>query len=355
MWAAAAMDGCRWYRMELPAAQLRRLGHEVAVNTDYVDQQRSDDEMTHGWHRSEVIVGQRVSKPNASKFWQALCASDEAPHCVYEMDDDFFSIPRTNPGYRYWSLSGIQQNVRDNLAAAHRVTVSTEPLAKVAREFSDNVYVVPNTIPAEMLEWSSPGFDFAPLMRDPKTGRASVGPTIIGWAGSATHEQDWAANAPQIARFMRKNEGKVDFHVIGADYASQWNIPGARFTPWASDVPAFLRGIDFQIGLAPLAHETFNLSKSPLKALEYGALGIPIVASNFGPYAEYVQDGVTGILVDPPSQAKPWDQQWVRALHDLVRDDWGRARMGRAAREQASELTIEEYGPVWESVLTNWE
>ena len=38
-------------------------------------------------------------------------------------------------------------------------------------------------------------------------------------------------------------------------------------------------------------------SKSAIRAIEYGALGIPVVASDVGPYRDHIVDGVTGYLI----------------------------------------------------------
>jgi glycosyltransferase involved in cell wall biosynthesis len=76
--------------------------------------------------------------------------------------------------------------------------------------------------------------------------------------------------------------------------------------PWNIDVPTYLRTIDFDfdIGLSPLRDTQFARSKSPLKALEYGALGIPVVAANVEPYASFVRHGETGSCAAPPGVAR---------------------------------------------------
>jgi hypothetical protein len=47
------------------------------------------------------------------------------------------------------------------------------------------------------------------------------------------------------------------------------------------------------IGIAPIADNTFNDSKSELKWLEYTALGVPTVASDVGPYKRVMQTAST--------------------------------------------------------------
>ena len=52
------------------------------------------------------------------------------------------------------------------------------------------------------------------------------------------------------------------------------------------------------IGLAAIEENDFNDSKSELKWLEYTAMGIPVIASKFGPYKRAIEHGKTGFLVN---------------------------------------------------------
>jgi glycosyltransferase involved in cell wall biosynthesis len=78
----------------------------------------------------------------------------------------------------------------------------------------------------------------------------------------------------------------------------------------------------------------FNESKSPLKALEYAAMGIPVIASDFGPYPEFVVHGVTGFLAKR-------EKDWRDHIRELAADADLRESMGKKARELAAQHTIE--------------
>jgi glycosyltransferase involved in cell wall biosynthesis len=101
--------------------------------------------------------------------------------------------------------------------------------------------------------------------------------------------------------------------------------------------------IDFDVNLVPLRPSVFNLSKSPLRCLEAAALGIPVVASDYGPYAAFVRDGETGLLAR-------WPHQWMRHLRDLL-DPTVRLEMGAKARALAAGHTIERNIGLWEDAL----
>jgi glycosyltransferase involved in cell wall biosynthesis len=120
-------------------------------------------------------------------------------------------------------------------------------------------------------------------------------------------------------------------------------VQGAR---WTTDIDTYYRSLDFDVGIAPLRPIGFNKAKSPLKALEFAALGIPIVASDWGPYSEFVCHGETGFLV-PYGQ----DHLWRRYLSALIEDEVLRIEMGEAAREHATGCTIQEHGGRWAEAL----
>lgn len=302
---------CGRYRILLPFDQLDRGGHDVDVN--------------HGYHERcedyRIIVGQRVGKPEALPIWRRM----KARHAlVYETDDDVFTIDPTNAAAYLTHSAEVIDAVEFAATAADMVTVSTEPLAAVMRRFNDNVVVLPNHIEAALLDVARPH-------------RERV---TVGWAGGDSHLVDFAAAADQLRRFLNRNP-HVDFHNIGTSYLRVVNLPG-RHTAWSPDMWDYYRSIDFDIGIAPLADTVFNRSKSAIKAMEYAALGIPVIASDVEPYRNFVIDGVTGYLIRR-------DHEWAARLRELVNDEPMRTEMGAKAKEQAANWTIEKGWRLWET------
>lgn len=303
---------CGYYRMTLPLSELAKHGHEVDLNV--------------GWHERcrdyPIVVGQRVNRPEALPIWRRLATPGR--RLVWETDDDMFSIDPTNASAWFTHGPHVTDAVTFAAAAADLVTVSTEPLADVMRPYNSNVVVLPNHFDGGLLDLVRP-------QRDRVT---------IGWAGGDSHLRDFDSVAAPLRRFLLRNPD-VDFHNIGTSYLRPFRLRG-RYTGWQAGVWDYYRTIDFDIGIAPLADTEFNRSKSGIKALEYQALGIPVVASDSLAYRPVVLDGVTGFLIRH-------EHEWGRRLRDLVRDADMRAEMGAKARQHAAQWSIQRGWRLWET------
>lgn len=302
--------------MVQPLTHVARQNPDMAIDTDGVID--IDDA-----EYADLIIGQRVNKPGPSTWWQQQ--GQRGRPLVFELDDDLWNVHPSSPAYRVWSDPAVLARLTDNVRAASAVTVSTDYLGDLVRELNPNVTVLPNCIDADLLGYDRP-------RRDKLT---------IGWAGSPTHLMDFTEVADPLKRYLRKYPA-VDMHFIGADY-SQLVGRASRITNWVASTDAYHRVIDFDIGIAPLKDDRFNWSKSPVKALEYAALGIPIVASDVGPYRDFVQHGVTGFLCR-------FEHEWFKYLRILTEDAALRESMGEAARAQAVEHTIQRNAHRWADV-----
>lgn len=309
-------DGSGYYRIYQPLTELGRHGHEVTLpphGTHILPYQAWVDEL-------DVIVGQRIGGSVGSRLWQAWRGR---ARLVYEIDDNVFAPDTPLDGV----TGRIGDGVREAAAGADLVVVSTEPLADVMRGINPNVVVLPNRVHADLL-----------TVERPRRERVTV-----GWAGGISHTRDMQSIAGPLRRFLDRNP-TVDMHFIGVDYSPMLGRPH-RHTPWSANVWDYYASVDFDIGIAPLVSSRFNDCKSHIKALEYAALGIPVVASDEPPYRDFVVDGVTGFLVRH-------DHEWGRRLYQLVCDEQMRAEMGAKAREHAAGYTIQEHWTGWERALS---
>ena len=96
--------------------------------------------------------------------------------------------------------------------------------------------------------------------------------------------------------------------------------------------PLFVRWLRCQgpwdIGIAPLVDNMFNINKSDLKLLDYTAIGATVACSAIGPYAGTVTDGHNGLLVEYG------ENDWYQALRRLIDDPALRDGLWKAAWQQ---------------------
>jgi glycosyltransferase involved in cell wall biosynthesis len=310
-------SACAYYRVTLPLDAMRDLGGwEIATACGWDD--RSLD-----W---PLIVGQRIARPEALPLWRKLYPGRRL---VYETDDDFWSIDDENYRALAEHTPSLLDGAREAVRMSHLATVSTQPLADVVSKVGTRTVVLENHIDGRLLDVERPRRD----------------KVVIGWAGGDSHIKDMRSFAGQFRRFMSRRDD-VELHNIGTDYRGLLKVEG-RHTGWQG-IWDYYRSIDFDIGLAPLAHLTFNNSKSHIKALEYAALGIPVIASDELPYRDFVRHGETGFLVKR-------DHEWTQYLRALVEDVDLRERMSRRAKEAAAEWTIQRgwvrWAAAYESLL----
>lgn len=320
MGLAADQTGCGTYRIALPMQGLAALGHTTTHSQSMPPTIRHQPDT--------IIIGQRVCMPGPSSLWQTL--AKQGRHLIFEIDDDLWNVDATSTqAHKFFADPQLRKRLEDNIRAATAVTVTTAPLAERVATFNPNVHVIPNAVPDWLVEHQPP--------------QRQDGTTTIGWGGSATHSMDWQQAAAQIRRVLQRHPG-TELHCMGTNYAAGLRGCRIRYTPWVPSVEGFLKTIDYHLGVAPLRPHVFNQAKSAIKAIEAGALGIPMVASAVRPYEDYVQHGRTGFLVRR-------DHEWATHLRALLNDPGMRAEMGAAARVQARQHTITALAPAWEKAI----
>lgn len=295
----------------------------VALPFAHLDPERY--EVSWGPHRSDldqydVVVGLRLAGHDPT--WLELCANPDVL-CVYDIDDDLTNVDPENE-IPYAIYHPLAEGTKANIAAADIVTVPNRAFADRMRPLNERVAILPICIPNDMPEW--------PVYR--------AGPVTVGWAGSMFKAQDWPGIAEMLAA-LAQEAPEVAFHMMGADY-TRGLVPRTRVTGWSS-VNAYYRGLDFHIGIAPLAHSPFNDLKCHTKLVEYGARQIVPVASAIGQNVEWIEHGVNGMLIHD-------DRDWLPCLKALIEDADLRERMAGRAQESSREWVIGRQIHRWETV-----
>lgn len=328
IFAWSADPGTRYWRLTLPLGELAKAGHDVTISDRMPDNVRLGAD-------ADVLVASRTANTGASQTFQRLCCEAEML-CVYETDDDILAITPDNAlAYRVFQDRELRDNIAANLAAAHLVTTTNEHLAQRLREHtSAPIAILPNRVPRWLTELRA-SWESAPA--------ATVD---YCHTGGPSHVVDFGEMERPLRIFLRDNPiarfvsfGTDNSHRVTDTRRGIVERPG-RHVRWQGSVPDYLRSLaGTDVGLAPLRATLFNASKTPLKALEFGALGAAVIASRVAPYDGYVRHGETGFLCATP-------KDWRQALDALLDPDLRRA-LGAASRRQAGEHLIEDHAHQW--------
>ena len=187
-----------------------------------------------GAPEEDIFVFQNRLEEDAGRVVEWLVENGKT--VVVELDDWWWDIPKGAPAHNALkvvegiSLAALKRQVR----AATFVTVSTPKLAELVGEWNDNVHVIPNCVDAALLDFQRPRSDRV----------------VIGWAGGASHANDFAFVRNELKGYLRRTP-EVDVHIIGTDYRRELGRPDARLSGWSENLVEYLRKIDFSIGLAP--------------------------------------------------------------------------------------------------------
>lgn len=260
----------RWYRAEVPAAELRRRGHEAVV----ADKLEKDQVPA-----LDVLVLHRQFGQGARAALED--ANAQGVLTVYDIDDDYWNISPENPVFRRWRQPGIIESLEACVREARAVTTPSPELAEFLRRLNGKVLVLPNMLPVE--SWPPP-------KRVVDEERV-----VLGWGGSASHVPDLRILSGVVEQIVAEDP-RVEFHCHGlkevpfAEHERIHVLPGVPLAEYPELVATF------DVGLVPLLDTQENRRKSDLKVLEYGAAGLPVVASKVALYERSVRHGENGFL-----------------------------------------------------------
>jgi glycosyltransferase involved in cell wall biosynthesis len=317
-WYLSDLHACGYVRGIVVAREVNRgwAGWHVDCKTEVVE---SDVGGT------DLMVFQRQMSDGALMAMRR--ARERGVVCVYELDDDLWAVPEVFPGAPVGDPA-VQARIGALVTEADAVTVSTMALGqRVANEFgARTVHVLRNALDAERWEVAEARRAMRVARDD---GRGAV---TIGYMASRSHLLDVGLVLGAVERVMRL-DGRVRLHAIGW-IGEKELTPGLRemgervkCEGWVGveSLPEAME--DFDVGLAPLTESAYNRGKSGVKALQYWALGVPVVASRMPMYTELVADGEDGVLVGGGEE-----EGWFEALAELVENRQKRMAMGAAGR-----------------------
>jgi glycosyltransferase involved in cell wall biosynthesis len=200
---------------------------------------------------------------------------------------------------------------QDIMAAATEIWAGNDYLADFARQYNNNVRIVPTTVDTN--EYNN--------IRPFEAEKEKI---CIGWSGSFSTVEHFQHALPALEIIQKKYGEKVTFKLIGdANYKNETiklqGIPWTRATEIAE-----LSSID--IGIMPLPDDQWTQGKCGLKALVYMSMQIPTVLSPVGVNRQIVTDEVDGLWASST-------EEWVSQLSRLIENSDLRQNLTQKARQ----------------------
>lgn len=186
------------------------------------------------------------------------------------------------------------------------------------------------------------------------------GRVMIAWGGSPTHKEDLAVITKPLMKIMNEHQDWL-LGMVGFIH-SDWLQMMKREQLWQFGlVPvkyyySLYKQVGMTVGLAPVNRDSFNLGKSNLKIIEYMALGVYGIASDFATYSgkllkEYEEEGVDV----PPPAIRGWcgpdvplcktEEDWEREILRACNDEEFRFEV-----TQRNRIFVEENYNIYENV-----
>jgi GT2 family glycosyltransferase/glycosyltransferase involved in cell wall biosynthesis len=281
-----------------------------------------------------VLIQRNIIQPHNVQFLIDTCRQRNLP-IVYEIDDNLLNVPQDKDSKGVYAKAAPA--IKALATAASKVIVSTDLLAKQMSQFNDSVTVIPNVI--SELTWLKP-VETSELFPQQLSNIGTETLKIL-YMGNSSHVEDLAMIKPVFESLYAENFD-VRLLVIGCepeveenapDWYTRLSIPQGydayeKFVPWFRQIAQ-----KCDMAIAPLVGNEFNQFKSPLKFLQYSAVGLPAIYSNCTPYREVVIHGVNGILTNNDQKS------WIEAISKCIGD---RNKLSEIAK-QAKTLILEQY------------
>jgi glycosyltransferase involved in cell wall biosynthesis len=286
------------------------------------------------WARCRLFLSLRGANVLVQRFllprWQLALLRRQARRLMFDIDDavflrDSYSPKGLHHARRLRQFIGMVQ-------ACDAVVVGNRFLQEQVRHWTSRplIRVIPTCVEPSLY----------PLAQH----RPGATGTEMVWVGSASTLQGLQRARSLFDEVGRRVRG-VRLKVI-SDRTIDLDALPVLFCPWQQQrEPADIAAGD--IGITWIPDDLWSRGKCGLKALQYMAAGLPVVANPVGVHGAMVRDGTTGILAETPDQ-------WVEAIARLADNPELRRAMGQAGRRVVEgEFSVARGAMLWRELLDN--
>lgn len=290
---------------------MRRMHARGEVNVATVSQKFVNDSGKGCWEswsdifKPDVVIMTRYGEPFGSEIINFF-KGKKIP-IIYHIDDDLLDLPESL-GDEIRSRQGALVEARSYLLSnSDLVYSSTSHLAKILKTRFPHTRITHGHMYAPYLR------DLIKFKKKDDSLQADDYTEIIGYMGSKGHQEDLELVVPALERLL-KERPNLRFEVFGTikmpDRLKKFTLQVKSHSVQTSYIGFLseLSSLGWDIGLAPLVDEPFNLCKAPTKYIEYTASRIPSILSNLPVYSDIVPKN-GGVLVD---------NDWYQAIKKVL-------------------------------------
>ena len=316
---------CDFYRIEQPLSFLNREDDfDVAIGGSGSNM---DNDLFQLLQTCDVIVLPRATNEEALHLVSVMKDMSPSKKVIIDHDDDVFNV---NPNNLELSKKILEK--------ADGVFVTTTKLSDVYSEYNDNVVVLPNSL----------DFNIWKPYKLEKDDNIRI--------TSSSHHEDLDGVSSELKNILRKHKS-VKFEICGYDFRGVFEQADLMCHGVDSDKYTQHGWVDIRVypykqillnadmGIIPLADNKFNQNKSPIKWVEYSALGIPCVVKDVEPYTNLIIHGVNGFLYTNTEEFEFW-------VDKLVENPSLRESVGKAAMEYVHEhFNVNKNSKLWAEAI----
>ena len=257
----------------------------------------------------DFVFIHREASPIGPPIFEWLIAKVLKKKIIYDFDDAIW-LHNTSSANKIVAKIKWHHKVKNICIWAEKVSCGNEYLARYAKQFNQNVHIVPTTVDTEKVHNKT---KFQKIENE----------VIIGWTG--THSTISYLYEFEDLLFNLQKRIPFTFQVISNKDPKFTNLE-YQYIPWQKNTE-IEDLLDFNIGIMPLKDNLWAKGKCGFKAIQYMALGIPAVVSNVGVNSAIVDQNVNGFVCVT-------EHEWVQNLELLLNDETLRTSFGKKAQEK---------------------
>lgn len=278
-------------------------------------------------YQYDYILIHREATPLGPPIIEWILAKMLNKKIIYDYDDAIWMADQGGEN-QLWTLLKWRSKVASICNWSYKVSTGNDFLADYARQFCDEVVVLPTVINHEVHISATKEKNQIPF---------------IGWTGSHSTLFYLDSLLPTLQELEESFE--FTFLVI-ANKDPKLPLKNYQFIKWSRESEIEDLSL-MDIGVMPLEDNEWSKGKCGFKLIQYLSIGIPAIASPVGVNSEIVINNETGFLASSHNE-------WLEVLKKLLDSSTLRKEMGDSGRELiTNKYSVESQKETFFSLFTD--